>query len=317
MSFDESVIQSVGVLVGMILLGMFLRERGAIREAHGEVFASLITRYTLPALIFVALSSTVFTLDKLQMAGVMISSQLVCGLIAWVVGRGLHLSRPRLGALILASMFASSGFLGYAVVRQVYGDDPEALADAAVVSELGVAMMIFTLGVAIAIHFGRSASGSSERHRGEVVRFFYSPIFIALLLGIGCSFLPIPREQWAVQGVYKLLGTIASANTVLVTLTIGVMLHVRDLRKALPVVVLACALKLVVQPMVAWGQAEWLGFDPVWREIVTMEAAMPTAALTAIFAKRYGCDSELTTILIFATFLSSIGSIVAILFLLG
>jgi len=38
---------------------------------------------------------------------------------------------------------------------------------------------------------------------------------------------------------------------------------------------------------------------------VVLEAAMPTAAMTAIFAKKYGCDAELTSILIFATFISS------------
>lgn len=316
MGFDESVMQSVAVLVGMILAAVVLRERGVIREEHGGVFASLITRYTLPALIFTALSSTRFDADKLLLGGVMIASQGLCGLLAWGVGVMLKLSRPRLGALILASMFASSGFLGYAVVRQVYGDDPAALADAAVVSEIGVALLIFTAGVAIAIHYG-TPSGERVSKRRAAGEFFVSPIFFSLVLGIVCSFLPIPRDQWFVRGVYKFLGTIAAGNTVLVTLTIGVMLHFKDFRHVLPIVLLACVLKLFMQPVFAWGQAELLGFSALWRDIVVLEAAMPTAALTAVFAKRYGCDAELTTILILATFVSSLGSIVAVVVLLG
>ena len=60
-----------------------------------------------------------------------------------------------------------------------------------------------------------------------------------------------------------------------------------------------------------------LKFPLLWHQIVVLEAAMPTAAMTAVFAKRYGCDAELTTILLFATFISSILTVVMMVFLLG
>ncbi|MDZ7742572.1 MAG: hypothetical protein U5Q03_12675 [Bacteroidota bacterium] len=41
-------------------------------------------------------------------------------------------------------------FLGYAIIKQIYADNPDALADAVIVSELGVAIPLFTLGVFIA-----------------------------------------------------------------------------------------------------------------------------------------------------------------------
>ena len=120
-----------------------------------------------------------------------------------------------------------------------------------------------------------------------------------------------------IGGVYKFLGAVGAANTLLVTLTIGVMLHFRDLRKVLPVVLLACLIKLFIQPLLSHFQAGLLDFPPLWRQIVVLEAAMPTAAMTAVFAKRYGCDAELTTILVFATFISSIFTVIMMVFLLG
>lgn len=83
MTFDQSVIQAVGILIGMIFLSMGLRKFGVIKEEHGDLFARLITQYTLPALIFGALSVSQFDLRKLLLAAVMIASQGICAGLAW------------------------------------------------------------------------------------------------------------------------------------------------------------------------------------------------------------------------------------------
>lgn len=316
MDFNISVIESVGMLVLLILLTTGLRRLNVLNEEHGGVFAKIVTLYTLPALIFESLSQTQFDAEKLWLPVVMIFSQLTCALIAWGVANLLKLSRPRKGALILASTFTSSGFLGYAVIKEIYGHNPSTLSDAAYVSELGVATLIFTIGVLIAIEFGTSTTSRKDKYK-ESLKFFYSPIFIALILGIAFSFIELPKDNYLVQALYKLLHLVSVANTLLVTLTIGVMLRFKDLTRVLPVVLLACVIKLVIQPLLSHYQAEWLSFPDIWHQIVVIESSMPTAALTAVFAKKYGCDTELTTILIFATFISSIFTIIMMLFLLG
>ncbi len=316
MDFNISVIESVGMLVLLILLTTGLRRLGVLREDHGGVFAKIVTVYTLPALIFESLSQTQFDAEKLWLPLVMIISQLACALLAWGLSNLLKLSRPKKGALILASTFTSSGFLGYAVIKEIYGHNLNTLSDAAYVSELGVATLIFTLGVLIAIEFGTKTNSRKEKYK-ESLKFFHSPIFIALVLGIAFSFVDLPKDNYLVQTLYKLLRLVSVANTLLVTLTIGVLLKFKDLRRVLPIVMLACIIKLIVQPLLTHWQATWLSFPEIWYQIVIIESAMPTAALTAVFAKKYGCDIELTTILIFATFLSSIFTIVMMVFLLG
>ena len=60
MDFDISVVQSVSIIIIMILMGMGFRNIGILKEEDSTVFARLITNYTLPALIFHALSTTEF-----------------------------------------------------------------------------------------------------------------------------------------------------------------------------------------------------------------------------------------------------------------
>ena len=316
MDFDITVIQSVSVIIIMILMGMGFRNIGILKEEDSTVFARLITNYTLPALIFHALSTTEFETQKLLIALVMIISQLTCAFIAWGVSVLLKLSRPKKGALILASTFTSSGFLGYAVVKEIYFDNAQALSDAAIASELGVATVFFTIGVLIAIQFGVKSTSRKDKIN-EAFKFFRSPIFFSLVLGIFVSFLNIPMDNVFVKSFYRFLGITSTANTLLVTLTIGVMMHFKDLRRVIVIVMIACMIKLVIQPLLSHMQAEMLDFNVLWHNIVVLESAMPTAALTAVFAKRYGCDAELTTTLIFATFISSIFTMIMMILLLS
>ena len=316
MDFTQTVIQSISIVVLMILLGTTFRKIGLLKDEDGTTFARIVTNYTLPALIFHALSRVEFDVDKLMLVGVMISSQLLCAVIALGVSVLFRLSRARKGALILGSTFTSSGLLGYAVIKVIYADNIEALSDAAIVSELGVATIFFTFGVLLAIHFGSAKQTTKEKTR-EVLKFFVSPIFIALVLGIIVSFIDLPMDNVLVVSFYRILGIISGANTLMVTLTIGVMLYFKDIRKVLPMVVVVIIIKLVLQPLMAHFQAELLSFTQLWHDIVVIEASMPTAALTAVFAKRYKCDSELTTILVFATFISSIFTMVMMIVLLS
>jgi len=315
-SFSENVIVSIGILVGLIFLAMGLRKIGVLKEEDGGVLAGLITNVSLPALIFTALSRSHFEVRHLLVAVAMMSAEIACALLAWGVAFLFRLSRPKKGALILASTFGSSAFLGYAVVKSVYQGNTKALADAAVVSELGVGFLLFTLGVFIAIHYGGNMAEPGYRRR-QITKFFYSPIFLALTMGIVVSLIPFPRGFWLVTSGYRLLGIMAGANTLLVTMTIGVMLHFRDLRRVFFVVMLACLIKLIAQPLLADWVLGFFSFADIWRHILIMEASMPTAALTAVFAKRYGCDAELTSILVFATFISSIFTMVVIIVLLA
>lgn len=57
MDFDQTVIQSISIIILLILLGMWFRKMGVLIEEDGGLFARLITQYTLPALIFHALST--------------------------------------------------------------------------------------------------------------------------------------------------------------------------------------------------------------------------------------------------------------------
>lgn len=150
-----------------------------------------------------------------------------------------------------------------------------------------------------------------------MLSFFYSPIFISLVLSIAVSFIKLPQNNIIIGGLYQALSLISGANTFLVAMTIGVMLHFKDLSKVWWIVLLVVVIKLIIQPILSYSQSILFNFPELWHEIVVLEAAMPSAAMSAVFAKRYGCDAELTSILIFATFISSCITMIMMVILLN
>lgn len=314
--FEQKAIESVSILIVLIFLGMFLRKAGLFKDQDSGLFVSIITKITLPALIIHSLSTTEFSFDKLLIALVMIISIVLCALIVWGLGSLFKLSRARQGGIILASSFPSSAFLGYALVEEMFAGNEEAIADAAIASELGVGLMLFTFGVFIAIHFGNQPH-SKGLLKKEMLKFLYSPIFISILLGIGFSFISLPKHNVMVEGFYKTLQIVSNANTFLVALTVGVMLHFKHLKNILGLLLIVILLKLFLQPVFSYLQALWFQMDELSHRILVLESAMPTAAMTAVFARKYGDDAELTSIVVFASFLTSCISMIMMLFVLN
>jgi len=184
MHIQTRVFTSVLVLVGLIVLAMGLRRLGLVKEAHGPLFATLVTHVTLPALIFVSLARSILHWEYAVLALVMLAAEVASLALAWLAGRRLALAPPQLGAVMLVAGFGSSSLLGYALITEVYGADSQAIAEAVIISELGVGPALFTLGTMIALYYGSNARDADAR-MVEALKFFRSPIFVAVVLG--CS----------------------------------------------------------------------------------------------------------------------------------
>jgi len=59
MDIQTRVFSAIFVLMGLILLAMGLRRIGLVKEEQGPLFSALVTRITLPALIFSSLARSV------------------------------------------------------------------------------------------------------------------------------------------------------------------------------------------------------------------------------------------------------------------
>jgi len=298
------IVISIAILMGVILVAVLLRSVGLIKEDHGKLFADLVTHVTLPALVFSSLSHAIIYLEYALLALLMVAAELISLILAWAVGKRLHLENAQMGAFMLTSAFGSSSFLGYALISQVFPGNIDTMTEAVIISEVGLVPVLFTVGTMVAIYYGRTDLDSRGRLLATT-SFFKSPLFFSLIAGVLWSTLKLPVEGTLITPIFNFLEVLSYANTFLVAMTVGVLLHFSGMREILWVILFAVLIKLILKPLMVWVPTLAMDLQDWQMQVLVLEAAMPSALLTVVFAKTYGCDAKLASKLIFATLVAS------------
>lgn len=299
------IISSIVILLALICLAMLLKRFKVLDEHQGRLFSKLVTHLTLPALIFVSLANTELLWSEGELALIMIIVTLICLALGWLVARMLRLDGPRKGPVILVAGFGSSSLLGLALISEVFPDDDQAMAEAVILSGLGVQPLLFTVGTVIALYYG-SQSTTSERPYQSALRYFRSPIFLAFISGLVVAYFLEGRSHPILESVLDGVYVVGAANTFMVTLAVGLLLHLDGLKQVAMIGAYVGVVKLVIMPVLLWLPTLALTL-PNWQiEVLVLEGAMPSAMLAVVLCSTYGCDAKFASKLVFATTLPSI-----------
>jgi malate permease and related proteins len=300
-----ALVQSLLILVALILCAFWLKSRGIISSEDRSLFSRLVTDFALPALITVNLARHPFDLRNLLPAAILLGSTVFSLFLGWMIGQALGLGAAKLGAFVLVSGFGSSASLGYALVHQIMGNNPEAMSDALIIGEFGATTPFFIIGVAIAVYFGGEGSSTNSRWAASM-SFFRSPIFISLALGIVWSFWQLPETNPAVRFMYTLLDTIGNSLVVLVAMSIGLMLKPILVKQLLPPILAIMIIKLMVEPLLVFAGTRVFGLMNLVTSVLVIEAAMPSGTVATVVGARYGVDGALASALTIATYVVSL-----------
>jgi len=110
--------------------------------------------------------------------------------------------------------------VGYPLIQFAFPKNPQALADAVLISELGVGLPIFTLGPLVAMHFGARV-GEAPPLSATLLGYLRSPIFIAVALGLIGAQLPLPLDSPMLAPFLEALRMIEGALTIIACLILG------------------------------------------------------------------------------------------------
>ncbi len=89
-------------------------------------------------------------------------------------------------------------------------------------------------------------------------------------------------------------------------MTVGVLLHFTTLRRIIGIALAAIVIKLLLSPLLIYLPASMLPLETWQMQVLLLEASMPSAMLSVVLAKQYGCDAELAAQLVFITLFVSL-----------
>jgi hypothetical protein len=287
----HSFVEVVIPVFSIILVGYAL---GRIKRFDMQTLVDLIVYIAAPCLIFSSISRSDINLtDFTIIAGAALAIILIMTLLVFLI---LKLTHSDKNGLYLPLVFGNTSYLGYPVALLAFGMDG---LSRAVVYDMLNSLVIFSLGIYI-VH-----------HKHELQEAFRVPLLYAVVLGLGVNLLNIPIPQVLFTPI-EMIGMITIPSALLV---LGYKLRNIQI-SAMTIALLASAYRILGGLLVAFLIIKLFSIDGLVRDIILLQAAMPSAVMSMILAAKYNRDASLVASVVFITTVLSMISIPFILALL-
>jgi len=300
------LIRAVAIFFLLVIFIQILKRRGIFTTSHLPVFGRLITELVLPITIFSTMAVSRVEFQFIYAAGMYLAvSLIICGM-AYLICRFFHFSRAVTGSLVILAGFGSTSTIAYPLISQTYGAGSDAMTRALIIGEFGSAIPFFTIGVLLVAYFGQKTGGDSDVWVENLKSFVKTPIFLSLIAGLAVSLIP-PLSALMASGFFSaFFAYFNNGFEMLVAITVGLMLRPVKINEILLYLAITVPLALLIMPLSVYGLATLFTIPALTREILVIEAAVPSGAIAAVMADRYGCDGPLASTIVVVAFLFSL-----------
>ncbi len=292
------VSETVTAFMLLVLAAYCLKKKGVLKQEDGAMFARLLTQAVLPATIFYSLWTNPLSGSNFAPVMIMFLSGIAALAVSWLAGVLLKFDRQNIGALMIISSFGSSALIGYPIIQYAFANDPQALAEGIVISELGVGLPIFILCPFVAMCFGGALKGGTDLAK-LAKNYIMSPIFISVVLGLVFSRLHFPVGMPLVDTILETLKMTQGALVILSAVVLGLQLSFQPATGFWMLIGVSIAVQMLFQPWFSDTFSSLLGESAEHRQILVLISAMPAAILGPVFAARYDCAAKTATLLTF------------------
>ena len=127
------------------------------------------------------------------------------------------------------------------------------------------------------------------------------PVLYAAILGLAMNRTGLTLPV----GVFRAIDLLASAAIPGMLIVLGMQLIHAPLRQRQFVILRATAIRLIAAPILAWIVCRLMGVDGLEADVITLQAAMPTAVMTSVLATEFETAPRLVATVVFFTTLFS------------
>jgi len=257
-----------------------------------------------PCLVFSLLTQNQLTHeDILRVTLFSVFSILAIGLLAWMIGKSIGLSRSMLASFIITCMFMNAGNYGLSVVLFAFGNT--ALKYASIYFVIS-GILAYSLGVII-------ASLGSTSFKEAFLNLFKIPMVYAVIIAIFYNLtsweIPVP--------LYRAIEILSQASIPAMIILLGLQLRTAKWRQYTKPLILASILRLIVAPLLTFLISPLFGILSYARQAIVIESAMPSAVLTTVLATEYDTEPSFVTSVVFTTTLLSPITLTPLLAIMG
>ena len=294
-----SPIEVILVPTIMILLGVFLRQKGFLKQSDRELLSKIVLYIALPSMIFINLHDTHISQNMLflPVLGFALTCILLC--IAYLYCRFKNYSKKTTWTIMIAASIMNTGFIGFPVSLGVFGN--EGFVNA-VFYDLATSTWVVLYGVILASKFG------GDRKEALKKALTFTPVW-AVIFALIFNVFNIPL----IYVVENTLNYFGQATIPLIMLSLGLSLDFGNVRQYISPSIAVAVIKLVIAPLIMLGMVSAFRISGMAFNIAILEAGMSTAGNALVLAIEYGLDADMMGSITFTNVVLSVFTLTAII----
>lgn len=302
----ETIITQMSMLFAIIILGYIVKKVGILDEEGDKRISVLLLMVTLPALTLASVMVDEKTLSNREVGllfGLAALMYLFLIIMAFILPKLLRVSGPDIGLFRFMTIFSNIGFMGFPVVRAIFGS--EAIFYAAIFN-IPFNLLSFTIGIYLIT--GGKGKGKLD------YKFLLHPGIISSILSviIYLSDIAVPR---AIVEVFNMVGDVTIPLSMIITGSALAILPLKEVFSDIRIYIFSL-LKLLLLPVIFWGLLRCFVTNSDVLGVSTVMVSMPVAAAASMFATAYDGNKELASKGIFISTLMSMATIPFLMWML-
>jgi len=293
-------ISGILVILGMILVGFVIGEKGWFDDKSRGLIAKLVTQIALPCYMLYTITQRFTAADLLKMLPALrfpaLSMVVLLG-IATAVARIFIVRRDRRGLFI--SMFFNSNtiFVGLPINQALFGDGsiPYVL-----IYYMCNTTFFWTLGTYL---IQRDGEGEAQFDLKTSVKKVFSPPLMGFILGLVMVMLQIKLPAFLASDLQYLGNLTTPLSMIFIGLSVS---HVGVKQLVLGKDQLLILLgRFLVAPLLMATIVYWVPLPSLMKQVFIIQSAMPVMTNAPVVARLYGADSDYAAVMVTETTLAT------------
>ena len=293
-------ISGILVILGMILVGFVVGEKGWFDDKSRGLLAKLVTQVALPCYMLYTITQRFTAADLLKMLPGLrfpaLSMVLLLG-IATGVARIFAVRQDRRGLFI--SMFFNSNtiFVGLPINQALFGD---ASIPYVLIYYMCNTTFFWTLGTYL---IQRDGEGEAQFDLKTSLKKVFSPPLMGFLLGIVLVMLQIKLPAFLASDLQYLGNLTTPLSMIFIGLSVS---HVGVKQLVLGKDQLLILLgRFLVAPLLMATIVYWAPLPSLMKQVFIIQSAMPVMTNAPVVARLYGADSDYAAVMVTETTLAT------------
>lgn len=293
-------ISGILVILGMILVGFIIGEKGWFDDKSRGLLAKLVTQVALPCYMLYTITQRFTAADLLKMLPALrfpaLSMVILLG-IATGVARIFAVRQDRRGLFI--SMFFNSNtiFVGLPINQALFGD---ASIPYVLIYYMCNTAFFWTLGTYL---IQRDGEGEAQFDLKTSLKKVFSPPLMGFLLGLVLVMLQIKLPAFLASDLQYLGNLTTPLSMIFIGLSVS---HVGVKQLVLGKEQLLILLgRFLVAPLLMASIVYWVPLPSLMKQVFIIQSAMPVMTNAPVVARLYGADSDYAAVMVTETTLAT------------